>query len=130
MKTIIENVIKKSNYDLAELLSKIDIFFIEGKLTAEERDELYSLARVKPEAQYDIKSEIEKLWVAVKALQNGSTTGGGATTEVKDFAQPTGAHDAYNTGDRVLFDGKVYVSAIDGNVWSPIVYPNGWELIK
>lgn len=130
MKTIIENVIKKGNYDLAELLLKIDIFFTEGKLTAEERDELYALARVKPEAQYDVKTEIEKLWVAVKALQNGTITDEGATTEVKDFVQPTGAHNAYNKGDKVLFDEKVYVSTIDGNVWSPSVYPNGWEIVE
>ena len=129
MKNIIENVIKKGGYDLKTLLSKIDLFYVEGKLTAEERDELYELARVKPEAQYDVKAEIEKLWVAVKSLKNGTTTDEGATTEVKDFVQPTGAHDAYNKGDKVLFDEKTYVSTIDGNVWSPLVYPQGWELV-
>jgi hypothetical protein len=129
MRIIIENVIKKGGYDLTELLAKIDTFFAEGKLTADERNALYELARVKPKAQYDVKTEIEKLWVAVKALQNGSTTGGSATTEAKDYVQPTGAHDAYNKGDRVLFNGKVYASTIDGNVWSPLVYPNGWELV-
>lgn len=130
MKRIFENVIKNGGYDLEKLLAKIDTFFIESKLAAEERDELYELARFKPEAQYDIKSEIEKLWVAVKALQNSTTTDEDATTEVKDFVQPTGAHDAYNKGDKVLFDGKVYVSTIDGNVWSPSVYPNGWEIVE
>ena len=128
MKSIFENVIKKGGYDLEELLAKIDTFFVEGKLTAEERDELYELARVKPEAQYDVKAEIEKLWLAVKALQNGATEGENTTTEVKDFVQPTGAHDAYNEGDRVLFDGKVYVSTMNGNVWSPVVYPAGWQI--
>lgn len=129
MKGIIENVIKKGGYDLADLLSKVDTFFAEGKLTAEERDELYALARVKPEAQYDIKAEIARLWLAVRALQNDTTSGEGATTEVKDFVQPTGAHDAYNKGDKVVFEGKTYVSAIDGNVWSPLVYPNAWNSI-
>lgn len=126
MKTIIENVIKKGGYDLTELLSKIDTFFAEGKLTAEERDELYALARVKPEAQYNVKGEIEKLWVAVRALQSGTVTGESAA---KPFVQPTGAHDAYNKGDKVVFEGKTYVSAIDGNVWSPLVYPNAWNSI-
>ena len=129
MKVIIENVIKKGGYDLADLLSKIDTFFAEGKLTAEERDELYALARVKPEAQYNVKAEIEKLWLTVRAMQNGTTSGEGATTEIKDFVQPTGAHDAYNKGDKVMFDGKVYASTIDGNVWSPLVYPNAWEVV-
>ena len=45
-----------------------------------------------------------------------------------EFVQPTGSHDAYNTGDRVTYGGKVYESTIDGNVWSPDAYPAGWQL--
>ena len=43
------------------------------------------------------------------------------------WVQPTGAHDAYNTGDRVTYNGRVYESTMDGNVWSPDAYPQGWE---
>ena len=43
-----------------------------------------------------------------------------------EWAQPSGAHDAYNTGDRVTYNGKVYESTIDGNVWAPDAYPQGW----
>jgi hypothetical protein len=46
-----------------------------------------------------------------------------------EWVQPTGAHDAYNIGDRVTFQGAVYESLINGNVWSPAVYPAGWLLI-
>lgn len=42
------------------------------------------------------------------------------------WAQPSGAHDAYNTGDVVNFNGTIYKSVVDGNVWSPEVYPDGW----
>ena len=45
-----------------------------------------------------------------------------------EWVQPTGSHDAYNTGDRVTYNGKVYESTIDGNVWAPDAYPAGWEL--
>lgn len=129
MKSIFENVIKKGGYDLTALLGKIDTYHIEGKLTDEERDELYILARNKPEAQYDCKTEIEKLWVAVRALQNGNTEG--ETSEsVTEWKQPTGAHDAYMSGDMMIYtDGKTYKSLIDNNVWSPDVMPNYWELI-
>ena len=47
--------------------------------------------------------------------------------EWPEFVQPTGAHDAYNTGDKVAYNGKRYVSLIDGNVYSPDAYPAGWE---
>ena len=46
---------------------------------------------------------------------------------VPDFVQPTGAHDAYNAGDKVLFEGKIYESTINANTWSPSDYPEGWK---
>jgi len=46
--------------------------------------------------------------------------------EIEEWRQPLGSHDAYMTGDRVLFNGEIYISIIDNNVWSPDVY--GWEL--
>lgn len=44
------------------------------------------------------------------------------------WSQPTGAHDAYNTGDIVNYNGTLYISKIDGNTWSPEEYPAGWEV--
>ena len=46
---------------------------------------------------------------------------------VPDFVQPTGAHDAYKTGDKVIFEGRIYESTIDANTWSPSDYPEGWK---
>ena len=43
------------------------------------------------------------------------------------WTQPTGAHDAYNKGDIVSYNDKLYRSLIDGNVYSPDAYPAGWE---
>lgn len=46
------------------------------------------------------------------------------------WRQPTGAQDAYNTGDKVHYPddtGPVYESTVDNNVWAPGVY--GWALI-
>ena len=47
--------------------------------------------------------------------------------EWPEFIQPTGAHDAYNKGDKMTFEGKHYISLIDGNVYSPAAYPVGWQ---
>ena len=49
-------------------------------------------------------------------------------TNYPDFVQPTGAHDAYNIGDIVKFNGQLYKSTINNNVWSPDTYPQGWEI--
>lgn len=44
------------------------------------------------------------------------------------WSQPTGGHDAYNIGDIVDYNGTLYQSLIDGNVYSPETYPQGWEV--
>ena len=43
------------------------------------------------------------------------------------WSQPTGAHDAYNKGDIVDYNGSLYESLIDGNTLSPDSYPAGWK---
>lgn len=48
---------------------------------------------------------------------------------IPEWVQPTGSHDAYNIGDKVIFEGVLYESLIDGNTWSPTDYPTGWKLI-
>lgn len=59
------------------------------------------------------------LFVAIGLNQQGYPT----------WSQPTGAHDAYNTGDVVDYNGKLYESLIDGNVYSPDAYPAGWKAL-
>ena len=53
--------------------------------------------------------------------------------EIPVWKQPTGAQDAFNTGDKVWYPAKgttVYESLIDGNVWSPEAYPAGWKVVE
>lgn len=47
--------------------------------------------------------------------------------EYPEWVQPTGAQDAYNTGDIVSYNGKHYVCTIDANTYAPGVY--GWEIV-
>lgn len=49
--------------------------------------------------------------------------------EIPVWRQPTGAQDAYMTGDKVHYpdaDGPVYICTMDYNTYAPGVY--GWEL--
>lgn len=51
--------------------------------------------------------------------------------EIPVWRQPTGAQDAYMTGDKVHYPGEndpVWVSTVDNNVWEPGVY--GWEVVE
>ena len=47
--------------------------------------------------------------------------------EYPEWVQPTGAHDAYNIGDKVTYNGQHYVCTSNANVYAPDVY--GWDLI-
>lgn len=44
------------------------------------------------------------------------------------WVQPTSTNP-YSKGDKVIFEGKIYESTIDNNVWSPADYPMGWQEI-
>lgn len=44
-----------------------------------------------------------------------------------EWVQPLGSTDAYNIGDIVSYNGMLYRSVIDDNVWTPDAYPAGWE---
>ena len=51
--------------------------------------------------------------------------------EIPVWRQPTGAQDAYHTGDKVHYpdaDGPVYICTFDYNTYAPGVY--GWELVE
>ena len=46
--------------------------------------------------------------------------------EYPEWVQPSGAHDAYNIGDKVTYNGQHYVCTSNANVYAPDVY--GWQL--
>ena len=48
--------------------------------------------------------------------------------EWPEFVQPTGAQDAYKTGDKVTFNGQHYVCTMDNCVYSPADYAQAWRL--
>lgn len=39
--------------------------------------------------------------------------------DIQEWVQPTGSSDAYNSGDKVSHNGKIWESLIDANVWEP-----------
>ena len=43
---------------------------------------------------------------------------------IPEWEQPDSTN-AYMTGDKVMYDGKVWESAVDNNVWAPATY--GWN---
>lgn len=155
MYEIIKNVIESGRYELNDMLKKIDTIWIQGDITEEQKTELVKLAQEKanPENSYaplqkqiddlykihnELKTTVEENARGMSALKDEvEKLSGGAVVvpdpepaeEYPEFVQPTGAHNAYNTGDKITYNGKHYESTMDGNVWTPDAYPQGWKLV-
>ena len=148
IKDTCKNVIYNKEFSLRDILQKIDARYISGDLSLEDKVDLEYLARkyAKPENDYASVEErleeafriIEELESKVKAFEGTETEPSEGTNEPSEevveeyppFKQPLGAHDSYKKGDKVTFNGKRYVSLINGNNWSPSVYPAGWKEVK
>lgn len=126
MRTIFEQVIARGDYDLTAMLQNIDRYHIEGKLTDEDRESLYALAREGAQPVYDYAAEIEAIWAAIRELQGQAQD----PEEWPEFVQPTGAHDAYGVGAQVTYNGQRYRCKLANCVWSPDAYPDAWELVE
>ena len=48
---------------------------------------------------------------------------------IPEWEQPESTN-AYMVGDKVMFEGHIYESVINNNIWSPSAYPGGWHLLE
>lgn len=129
MYEVIKNVIRSGNFELTDILTKIDTLWLQGSITEEERLELTGMARSNADPSHTfapLQAQIDALAARVKALEGTDAP----VEEYPAYVQPTGAHDAYYAGDKVTFQGKRYVcTAPEGVavVWDPVTYPAYWE---
>lgn len=71
-------------------------------------------------SQADWKPDVEKsLYTPIGLTSNGYPV----------WSKPTGSHDAYNIGDVVDYNGTLFESLINGNVYSPDEYPANWKAL-
>lgn len=131
---IFKNVIENSDFDLRDILKKIEESYIKSDISEEEKETLASLARekAKPENSYasfqvQIDELAERISKIEEALKENSSDSEEVTEEYQEYKQPSGSHDAYKIGDKITFNGKKYVCKLDNCVWSPSEYPVAWE---
>lgn len=131
MQKVIERVIESKNYELSDMLKKIDTLWIQGSIDGEARNRLAEQARVNANAQnsFDILSKLEELDKRVKALED-------AKADVSDEEETEVTYPEYTAGkwyykdDVVSFNGTNCIcTAPDGVVctWSPTEYPAYWS---
>ena len=147
MYEVFKSVITSGNYELSDMLTKIDTIWIQGRITDEQMTELINLARqnADPEQSYaplenqvnalfnnvlELSSKVIDLESRVTTLEGGEPEPEPEPEEYPEYVQPTGAHDAYNTGDKITYNGKKYVCKMNGCVWTPDAYPAGWQKVE
>lgn len=108
---LLEMIDLYESYQVNKLYKEDDIFQYKGKL--------YKVIQEHTSQADWIPSEVPALYLSM--MPEGV---------IPEWVQPTGSHDAYNKGDKVIFEGDVYESLIDGNSWSPVDYPQGWEIVE
>ena len=141
----IKNLIKSKSFELKDMLNKINTVWLESMITDEQMKELKELARQNAVAENsyaplqeqidNTNARIDKLEARIEDLENKET---GEVTEPEEpietdeypeYKQPTGAHDCYNAGMKMTFNGEKYICKIDGCVWDPVTYPDAWEKV-
>ena len=152
MYDIIKNVIESKDYELRDMLYKINKMYIESYITEDQKSELDKLARANANAENsyapiqeqidkafskisDLKTTIEANAIGLSALKEAvEKLGAKIETPVEEpkeeypeYIQPTGAHDAYHVGDKITYNGKKYICKLDNCVWNPDEYPAGWQ---
>ena len=137
---IIKNVILSKDYELRDILYKINKMWIEAQISEDEKAELDELARenaVAENSYASLKEQVENIYseldsiksrlATLESTEESPTEPTEPVDECPEYKQPTGAHDCYNTGDKITYNGKKYVCKMNGCVWAPDVYPAGWE---
>lgn len=131
VRPMIESTISSGEYDLASILSTINLYHIEGALTDQDRTELRDMARENAKPQYDPQSDFEAVLQLLHNLDERVTkleTGGSESGPVEYPEFVVGKW--YYNGNRITFEGKRYTCiAPEGVVcvWSPEDYPAYWE---
>ena len=127
MYNIIKTVIETGNFELTDIIKKIDTVWFEGKITDEEKAELVEMAQGKanPQHSMDLVAKVADLEKRVKALETQKPT----DEPTEETYEPFVEGKWYYNGDKISFDGKNYrCIAPEGTacVWSPSAYPNYW----
>ena len=133
---LIKQVIESKDYKLEDMLYKINKMYLESYLTDQEKEELDNLARTNanPINSYaPLQEQIDNMYIKISNLENriaileNSEPTEPGEDEYPEFVQPTGAHNCYNKGSKITFEGEKKICNIDGCVWSPDAYPAAWE---
>lgn len=129
-----QTIINAGGYDLTDLTQRIKTMYAMGEFTEDEMGQLLKQAQdnAKPDDSYaPLADRVKYIEERLSKLKSGSPTDPGElevpSDEWPEYVQPTGAYDAYRVGDKITYNGKHYTCVLDGCVWPPDTYPQGYQ---
>lgn len=127
----IATVIGNGGYDLSDLLHRIDVIYVSGQLTDQEREDLVGEARERAEPDAQLPSLTERvgaLELRVAALEQGTyqPSEPEGDPEWPEWVRPTSKDTQYHKGDKVTFEGVRYVCNKNNVTASPAENPKSW----
>lgn len=158
MKTIFESVIREGTYNLADIISKAHEEYVANRLTAEEREEVISMAQenAKPENNYaEVNARIDKVFEEISSLRQTVNANAKGMATIKEAVEKLGASvpspeepvvaewpewypwdgvslNPWQSGSKCTHSGVKYISRVNNNVWEPGavgVYETIWERV-
>lgn len=139
----------ETEYDLGEMVKvRLPELLVRGLISTEEYDELVLKAKENASAKYasieeqlqTLTTEVENLKTEITQLKNrisefeGTEPEEPTVNEYPLWKQPTGAHDAYYTGDKMTYtDGNKYECIAPGGygvTYGPDVLPEMWKKVE
>ena len=132
---------------LLELARKLRPYIEKAALSLSDEDALEAVQLFpnrNPEAAYLVDDKVNYEGILYRCLQSHAAQEGWNPIAapslwakvlipdenvIPEWEQPDSTNP-YMKGDRVSYEGKVYESAIDNNIWSPAAYPAGWQEIN
>lgn len=131
----IKDIIEKGDYELADILEKINTVWLKSYITKEEMEELEILAREKANTDNSI-DVLNKLKEIDLIMKNHETRFSKLENPEEEPSEPVEEYPPYTpgkwyyNGDPCSENGKNYICIVpEGQVctWSPSQYPAYWE---
>lgn len=133
----IKNLLENGNYELADILKKINTVWLKGCITEEEMEELETLAREKAntDSSIDVINKLKEIDLKMQEFDTRITKlenpEGEEPEEPTEETYPAYVPGKwYYNGDNCSENGKNYTCiAPQGQVcvWSPSEYPAYWQ---
>ena len=132
---------------LVELAQKLRPYIEKAALSLTDADALEAVelfANWQSNVQYEKDTRVKYDGILYKCLQAHTSQDAWTPTaapslwakvlipdenEIPEWEQPDSTN-AYQIGDKVMFEGHIYESVIPNNIWSPSAYPAGWQLVS